>query len=229
MLARRDWTISSFRRDARQGCRQSRARELRTTDDREALQLRRGRRIRHASRQARINRIFTQIDIQTDWLNCPTSPELMVTNRACAAKPGPDNLTLNLLPRSMSKKYGFNSGIFGFALPTAKGLPGQSISLFIERVLDLSYYSGVGTSFEDAQAIILGHMILHEVGHLLLRPNSHSPSGVMGFPWDKRTLTNMERGRLKFSTGESSKIRKELQRRLDLIADSQTESIHPTE
>ena len=153
----------------------------------------------------------------------------MVTNRACAAKPGPDNLTLNLLPRSMSKKYGFNSGIFGFALPTAKGLPGQSIRLFVERVLDLAYYGGVGTSFEDAQAIILGHMILHEVGHLLLGPNSHSPSGVMGFPWDKRTLTNVERGRLKFSTGESSKIRKELQRRLDLIADSQTESIHPTE
>ena len=163
------------------------------------------------------DRIFTQLGIETHWLNCPTSAELIASNRACSVKPGPDHLILKLLPKSMSKKYGFKRGIFGFALPTAKGIPGNSISLFIERVLDLAFYGGVGTSFLDAQAIILGHMIVHEVGHLLLGPESHSARGVMSFPWDERVLTNMERGRLQFSAKERSVIHKELDRRAGLL------------
>ena len=163
------------------------------------------------------NRIFNQLGIETNWLDCPTSPEQIAANSSCAAKPGPDHLILNLLPKSMSKKYGFKRGIFGFALPTAKGMPGNAISLFFDSVLDLAYYGGVGTSFRDAQAIILGHMIVHEVGHLLLGPNSHSSEGVMSFPWNKRTLTDMERGRLTFTPTERSKIDSELLRRYELL------------
>ncbi len=162
------------------------------------------------------NRIFAELEIETSWLNFPTSPELIASNRACSAKPGPDHLIVKILPKSMSNKYGFKRGIFGFALPTAKGVPGNSISLFFERVLVLAYYGGVGTSFVDAQAIILGHMIAHEIGHLLRGPQSHSPSGIMSFPWNKRVLTNMERGRLKFSTKERPLIHNELDRRADL-------------
>lgn len=170
------------------------------------------------SRARRVsNRIFAQLGIQTDWLDCPTSPEEIPTNRACAAKPGPDHLILKLLPKAMSKKYGFKRGIFGFALPTAEGVPGTDISLFYQRVLDLAYHGGVGTGFDDAKGIILGHMIAHEVGHLLLGPDSHGSSGVMSFPWNKRTLTLMERGLLEFTSTEQSKIREELDRRSGLL------------
>ncbi len=159
------------------------------------------------------SRIFAHFGIHTDWLDCPTSPEQIATNRACSAKPGADHLILKLLPKSMSKKYGFKRGIFGFALPTANGAPGNDISLFYAQVLDLAYNGGVGTSFDDAKAIILGHMIAHEVGHLLLGPDSHGASGVMSFPWNKGTLTIMERGLLEFTATERSTIRRELDRR----------------
>jgi hypothetical protein len=167
------------------------------------------------SRARRVsNRIFARLGIQTDWLNCPTSPEEIATNRACAAKPGPDHLILKLLPKAMSKKYEFKRGIFGFALPTAEGVPGTDISLFYQRVLDLAYHGGVGTGFDDAKGIILGHMIAHEVGHLLLGPDSHGSRGVMSFPWNKRTLTTMERGLLEFTAAERSSIHRELDRRV---------------
>jgi len=119
----------------------------------------------------------------------------------------------------MSKKFGFPRGIFGFALPTSGGRPGDAISLFYELVVDLAYHGGVGTSFADAQALILGHLMAHEVGHLLLGPNSHSSKGVMSFPWARRTLTDMERGRLKFSGTEREAIHRELDRRTRLLAD----------
>ena len=159
------------------------------------------------------NRIFAQLAVETTWLICPTSPEEIATNRACALKPGPDHVILKLLPKSMSKKYGFKRGIFGFALPTAEGVPGNDISLFYERVLDLAYHGGGETGFDDAKGIILGHMIAHEVGHLLLGPGSHGESGVMSFPWDRRTLTRMERGLLHFTPPERTKIHQELDRR----------------
>jgi len=163
--------------------------------------------LRKAKRQS--DRIFSGVGIETSWLDCPISPELIPLNRSCSARPGPEDLILKLLPKSMSKKYGFKTGIFGFAL-----VPGHTINLFFARVLDLAYYGNVGADFRDAQAIILGHMIVHEIGHSLLGPNSHAASGVMDFPWDKRVLTNMERGRLKFTREEELKIRKELERRV---------------
>ena len=163
-----------------------------------------------------MNRIFQRFAIETAWLHCPTSPEQLSANRACSGRPGPNHLVLKLLPESMSKRYGFKRGIFGFALPTAKARPGVAISLFFARVLDLAYYGGVGTSFEDAQALILGHMMAHEVGHLLLGPGSHSAKGIMAFPWDKKILTSMERRRLKFTAEEQAMILKEMKRRSDL-------------
>ena len=166
--------------------------------------------------QRETNRIFQRFAIETAWLHCPTSPQQLSANRACAGRSGPNHLVLKLLPESMSKRYGFQRGIFGFALPTAKARPGVTISLFFARVLDLAYYGGVGTSFEDAQALILGHMMAHEVGHLLLGPGSHSAKGIMAFPWDKKILTSMERGRLQFTAQEQAMILKEMKRRSEL-------------
>ncbi len=92
------------------------------------------------------DRIFNGLGIEAGWLACPTSPEQISTNRVCAGPSGPTQLVLNLLPHSMSKKYGFQKGIFGFALPTGEGQPGTKISLFFKRVLDLAYWrSGPGS------------------------------------------------------------------------------------
>ncbi len=169
-----------------------------------------------ASAKRRADRLLRDAAIETEWRDCPTSPERLATNRACRDPLGPTHVVLNLLPRSMSRKYGLRRGIFGFALPAPNGAPGNKISLFFGRVLDLAYYGEVGTSFENAQAIILGHMMAHEVGHLLLGVDSHSSSGVMGFPWDKRTLKIMERGRLRFSAAELKRMQRAVMRRASL-------------
>ena len=163
--------------------------------------------------QRKADQVFEPAGVDIEWLDCPTSVDEMAANRACAAALDANHLVVQLLPHSMSKKYGLRREVFGFALPTTSGRPGNQISLFFKRVLDLAYYGSVGTDFEDAQGIILGYMMAHEIGHLLLGPESHAASGVMSFPWGKRTLTSMERGGLQFSPGESEEIREELARR----------------
>ena len=159
-------------------------------------------------------RVFDEAGLEVAWLDCPTSAVDIPANRSCAARPPADHAVMNLLPRAMSRAYRFERVVFGFALPTKKGSPGNHVSLFFQRVLDLAYHGGIGASFEHGQAIVLGHMVAHEIGHLLLGPDSHARSGVMSFPWNKRTLARMERGLLRFSEGEVERMKAELERRM---------------
>jgi hypothetical protein len=64
--------------------------------------------LRRAERQ--MDRIFNRFGVETTWLYCPTSPEQLVSNRACSGRLGPNDLVLKLLPASMSKRYGFRRG-----------------------------------------------------------------------------------------------------------------------
>jgi hypothetical protein len=173
-------------------------------------------------------RLFQYGAVETMWLDCPISPDEIQSNPTCGAKPPADHLVLNLLPRSMSRKYELKRGVFGFALSSKDGTPGAYVSLFYERVLDLAYHGGVGTSFDHGQTIILGHMMAHEVGHMLLGPNSHGEKGVMSFPWNPGTLRLAERGLLEFTMAERKRIRAELEQRTQLnqIADRPRDSSH---
>jgi hypothetical protein len=59
----------------------------------------------------------------------------------------------------------------------------------------------------DAESKILGHVIAHEMGHLLLPPNSHSQSGVMNADWDSEQLLRMVKGLLQFTPEQGELIR----------------------
>jgi hypothetical protein len=49
-------------------------------------------------------------------------------------------------------------------------------------------------------SVVLAHVISHELGHLLLPPNSHSPFGVM------RRAVDLEHPSLRRFTGEQSRL-----------------------
>ena len=171
--------------------------------------------LRRAQKQT--SRIFKEFGIETAWLGCPTSPEQLTTNRACRARLGPADLVVKILPESMSKKYGLPKGVFGFALPANQGGFGRTVNVFHGRVFDMAYYGPVGGGFEAAQAVILGHVLAHEIGHVFLGPGSHSEKGIMGFPWGRKQLVDASRARLQFSAGQTKKI---VRRFDDLLAEA---------
>ena len=57
---------------------------------------------------------------------------------------------------------------------------------------------------------MLGHTIAHEIGHLLLGDNSHSPGGIMAAPWTKQDLWQMSIGALLFTHQEVTRIQAEV-------------------
>jgi len=68
---------------------------------------------------------------------------------------------------------------------------------------------------KDAQTSrILGHAIAHEVGHLLLGPSAHSPSGIMRGVWSPDDLKLMSWTYLLFTPSQSDQLRADLGRRV---------------
>jgi hypothetical protein len=60
---------------------------------------------------------------------------------------------------------------------------------------------------------ILGHTIAHEIGYLLLEPESHSHGGIMRANWDQKFLEEASCGQLLFTWGEARIIRADVQAR----------------
>jgi hypothetical protein len=77
-------------------------------------------------------------------------------------------------------------------------------------------------SLEFELPVILGCMIAHEIGHLLLGPNSHSPSGVMQPRWEAKQVQQVLKGALVFNKQQAALIRLEVQRRTEALAAEQT-------
>jgi hypothetical protein len=64
--------------------------------------------------------------------------------------------------------------------------------------------------------IILGSVMAHEIGHLLLGLNSHSGSGVMQPRWERKQVRQAMMGTLLFTPEQSQLIQVEAHTRMRL-------------
>ncbi len=145
-------------------------------------------------------RILYQTGIETHWLQCSLASEGKLTPAACEQPAEPSDLVLRLVPVSAATRAHFGYGTLGIAAQPEKGTPG-SASVFFSRVEELA--KG-GTA---SVPVILGHAAAHEIGHLLLGSNSHSPLGLMRARWSRQDLQNAAAGSLLFMPGQAEAVR----------------------
>jgi len=60
---------------------------------------------------------------------------------------------------------------------------------------------------------VLGVAMAHEIGHLFLGPNSHSPVGIMRAGWKDKDLLEVSQARFTFTTDQSQRIQREVRYR----------------
>ena len=75
------------------------------------------------------------------------------------------------------------------------------------------FYSGIEQLRRDSSANparIMGHVMAHELGHLLLGMNSHSHLGIMQAHWTDQQLRLMSMGTLRFDNSQAKTIRARL-------------------
>jgi hypothetical protein len=117
--------------------------------------------ITQAEREA--GRILGEAGVGAVWVDCLDRHSVADPQRQCGKAREPSDVVLRVLPGRIPSRL--QDTLFGFAfLPTLA-------SVYYEYAARLA-------KSDDAVPIILGCAIAHEVGHLLLGPNSHSGGGL---------------------------------------------------
>jgi hypothetical protein len=117
----------------------------------------------------------------------------------CSKFEWPTNLALRVVPRST----GSVNDVFGVAFLSAEGT-GCYSNVYYDRAI------GLHTDWNVGVADILGAVMAHELGHLLLGSNSHTPSGIMRGHWQSEELHRLVRGGLLFTPDQGQHMQGEL-------------------
>lgn len=124
----------------------------------------------------------------------------------------PRDLIVRLLPEDAARKLTGKRSVAGVAYPVGNGHFRYLATLFYDRVTE------VAAHYRAPVGVILGNLIAHELGHLLLGPDAHAASGLMRCPWDVAEFRAAERGELRFTPQQARAIRADVARRVKAAA-----------
>jgi len=145
--------------------------------------------------RGRATEIMRRSGISLTWLDCG-SPVSRMPDPNCIAISYPTHLSVRVVPKVSPVK----GDIFGQTFQDAAG----------EGNYVLVYYASIKV-FRAATTVpageLLGCVIAHELGHLLLGTASHSSTGLMSAVWQDPELQQAVRGKLFFTSGEGERIR----------------------
>ncbi len=152
-------------------------------------------------------RIYSRTGIETEWLDCPLHPGQAAAYPACQVPVSPTRLAIRVLSRRMVERAGLPQAAFGAALFPENGGFGMLAQVCWRCVEELA------KGREVMQGVILGHVVAHELGHLLLGIGSHAPTGLMHVPWHKKELECVAQGSLVFTPWEGERMRQQIKLR----------------
>ncbi len=160
--------------------------------------------IARAEREA--GRVLGEAGLRMVWLDCPMEHYggVHVQQNPCLEPLEPSDIVLRVLSEPTQNK--FQDTVFGFAV----------VPIFASVYYDYALRSAKRDNAEFEVPVILGCVIAHELGHLLLGSNSHSGSGVMQPRWERQQMRQAMMGILLFTLKQSKFIQAEAQKRMKL-------------
>jgi len=147
----------------------------------------------------RTSLIFRKIGVEVAWADCPLANEDPTSYPECPAVVDATQLFLRIFPMTAAK---VQDGGQAFVMA-------RIANIFWNRVEEQAQRLNVSAPR------LMGHTIAHELGHLLLGSNSHSPAGIMTARWDATTVTRICQEGLYFNHQQSELIRSEVRQRQD--------------
>jgi hypothetical protein len=150
--------------------------------------------LERAERQA--DAIFYKGGFRLIWFDC--YPAIATAGEGCRRRIEPSDLRLRIV--SAGGKDGTQDSVFGFAVAPALA------TVYYEPARRLRK-----TEFETA--VILGGVMAHEIGHLLLGAGGHSATGIMQPHWYPSQIHSLMVGTLQFTADEFKVMRAGVERR----------------
>jgi hypothetical protein len=152
--------------------------------------------------QGEAARILSHSGVATRWQDCSSDrhPE-------CQEAPGPVRLNIRILPVARIKLAGLPPDACAYSLVPARGF-GVVASIFWRRVEELA------KGLQVFQGLYLGHLLAHEIGHLLLADGGHSSAGIMRREWDLHDLSYAAQHKLLFNQRQADHMGAQLAERI---------------
>jgi hypothetical protein len=135
--------------------------------------------------------IFHEIDVAVHWSRDPHQ------------RPKGSCIAVGLQFDEVSK---VRSGpdAMGYALPYSKGC--LQVYILIQRVLQCRF-ACLDSGTKMREGALLGHVMAHEIGHVLQGVVRHSEEGVMKTNWTSEEVLRMVTRRLSFTSSDADLIR----------------------
>lgn len=136
-------------------------------------------------------RVFEQAGVNVRWINCPVVPRDLPDAAICRKAVFPTYFQLRIVPPDP----GLSESSLGVSYMSPDGIGCYSY-VFYQRVAQQR-------GKEQNAAALLGHIMAHEIAHLLLGTNSHSASGIMQAHWCLQELASANKGALLFTPDQA--------------------------
>jgi len=155
-----------------------------------------------ARAQEVVSGMYGAIGVRTDWLE-----SLQLSDGVFDGSGTPDykqsDLRVIILTSVMANRGVIPDSIIGFAAAD-HGLGGRIAYVIYDRVRDIAR----GTVVDDMR--VMGIVMAHEIGHLLLTDHSHSDGGLMRGRWQQSEFRSPRPRDLHFSDVQALEIRRTL-------------------
>jgi len=160
--------------------------------------------------QQAADKVFQSVGLSVNWVHCLWNPA--TGNGDCPQSTTPDELKFNLVMVSeqTAKRLQAPARVFGTALTTPEGSFGSRGYIYYGRI------QGKCSEEHDInESLLLGAVVAHELGHLLLGPNSHTPKGIMRPDFERDDMTGIQLSGLQFNDRQREILRRAVERRLE--------------
>jgi hypothetical protein len=154
-----------------------------------------------AKAEEQADKIFLQARVDVAWENLTPPKDPSQAKPVSPHPPCSAGIDLRIVPHFKSSTRMLRYDSMGFAVPPDTA----TISLsWVGKLASL----GIAEEYQ-----VLGVAIAHEIGHLFLGPNSHSPAGIMRAGWKEQDLLEASQARLTFTPDQARRIQTEVRHR----------------
>ena len=154
--------------------------------------------------------VFQRTGIEVRLVRCRVAATDPILHPCHTEPTGPSVIQVRILPEKMASMAKLGKRIFGFAMTATRPEYGVIAYVFYDSVQNLAATHDYRS---DDAGVVLGCVLAHEVGHLLLGTGSHSDLGIMRTPWHGPELALAHKGQLFFTREQSAALRRDVAER----------------
>lgn len=146
-------------------------------------------------------RVFRMAGVGVSWVNCGSTLASSISSKTqCLESALPSDLILRIVPKART----YTPEVFGVSYLDQAG-KGRYADVFFAPIEQMT-----ALDRELPLDAILGDVIAHELGHLLLGNHAHSAQGIMRAHWQGDQLHGLSAGRLFFTKDQAALLRANL-------------------